>query len=201
MENDNRTEGFCFTEPPTGNEGKEGGGSKLNVDQSKSNSGDIEREGLKRTQGNLFKLWFDDGSHEEATPEKFLNDRNDENGPEDSKSDRKNAGNKSDFKSGGKGERVIPCCSSGHPGVESNPENNCAEAKKDGVANAGRGRILPAVTRTEPKKKTENKKGANPVQPPTVLGKILAKVEKPHKKGEGSDKRKRGALKETFHES
>jgi hypothetical protein len=201
VENDDRTEGFCFAEPPTSDEGKEGGGSKLYVDHSKGNGGDIEREGLKRTQGNLFKLWFDDGSHEEATPEKFLNDRNDENGPEDSKSDRKNAGNKSDFKSGGKGERVIPCCSSGHPGVESNPENNCAEAKKDGVANAGRGRILPAVTRTEPKKKTENKKGANPVQPPSVLGKTLAKVKEPHKKGEGCDERKSGSLQKTFHES
>jgi len=69
------------------------------------------------------------------------------------------------------------------------------------LQNPRRGRILATVTGAEPKKKTENKKGANPVQPPSVLGKTLAKVKKPHKKGEGRNERESGTLEKTFHES
>jgi hypothetical protein len=171
VESDDRSQGFCFAEPPTGDEGKEGGGSEFNVDHGKGNGGDIKREG------------------------------DDDYGAKPAKGNGKEPGQKTEFKSGGERESVVAFSGAGHPWIESNPENNCAEAKKDGVANAGRGRILPAVSGSEPKKKTENKKGANPVQPPTVLGKTLAKVKEPHKKGEGRDERESGTLQKTFHES
>ena len=156
VESDDRSQGFCFAEPPTGDEGKEGGGSEFNVDHGKGNGGDIKREGLKSPKWNFFKLWFDNGPHEEATPKELFDDGDDEYGAKHAKGNGKEPGQKTEFKSGGERESVVAFSGAGHPWIESNPENNCAEAKKDGVAKAGRGRILTAVSGSEPQKKCED---------------------------------------------
>jgi hypothetical protein len=67
------------------------------------------------------------------------------------------------------------------------------------LQNPRRGRILATVTGAEPKKKTENKKGANSIQPPSLLGKVLAQIEQPHKKGKWGDEREGRPLDKALH--
>ena len=160
------------------------------MNEGKGHSGDVKGEWLKGGQGNLFKFRLNNRPHQITPPKKFLGDRNYDNRPKHPEEDGQNTRHCPQLEGGFVGEGVVTGSRAGHPRIQGDPENDGPKSQKDGVANRNGSGILAAVAGSKPKDQSENQKGTESVEPPSLSFKLLPQKEQSHEEGERSDKRK-----------